>query len=240
MRAAALKSSLKINHILHKGMLPYKEAYALQESLNEARASNSIPDTLILLEHPPVFTTGRQEVAQDWLLSKEDILSRGIDIEPTNRGGRITYHGPGQLVGYFICDLRQANMGVADFVHWVEAGLIGVLVAHGISATRDVEHPGVWVGNKKIAAIGLHVKRGITLHGFALNVTTDLTPYSYCIPCGIQNRGVTSLEAQRPHQKWSVDTIAQEVGDYFCSIPAKVGSAPLVVSSSVNMTHSSD
>ncbi|PIR20142.1 MAG: octanoyltransferase [Deltaproteobacteria bacterium CG11_big_fil_rev_8_21_14_0_20_47_16] len=238
MRDAALKSSLTIRHLLNKGPLPYQDAYALQESLHAERARSAIPDTLLLLEHAPVFTTGRQDVSHDWLLTQDEIRAHNIDIVNTNRGGRITYHGPGQLVGYFICDLKNQSIGVADFVHWVEEGLIGNLKSYGITATRDAENPGVWVGQQKIAAIGLHVKKGITLHGFALNVTTDLTPYTYCIPCGIQGKGVTSLSTLLPQQKWSVETVAQDLGNYFCSMAANVGSSPSTTSS-VNMAHSS-
>lgn len=238
MSAAALNSSKKILHTLYKGVLPYAEADALQEQLHAARLRAEIPDTLLLLEHPPIFTTGRQDVTADWLLSPKEIRARGIDIIATNRGGRITYHGPGQLVGYFICDLRSSGISVPGFVHWIEAGLISVLAQYDITASRDSEHPGVWVGSHKIAAIGLHVRHFVTRHGFALNVTTDLTPYSYCVPCGIQGRGVTRLSDLRPDRPWSVADVAHDVADYFCSMAAKVGSVPST-DSSVNITHSS-
>lgn len=224
--------------IQHKGCVPFREAFALQESLHVQRLLGKIPDTLLLLEHPPVLTTGRQDVATDWLLSQDDIRARGIEIVQTNRGGRITYHGPGQLVGYFICNLTARQVGVADFVRWIENGLIEVLAGYGVNAHRDPKHPGVWVGNDKIAAIGLHVSHGVTLHGFALNVTTNLTPYSYCIPCGITDRGVTRLATLLPHREWSVQEVAQKVGDYFSSMAAKVGSEPSA-SSSTNMGQSS-
>ncbi len=204
MSAAALKSSPKTLRVLHRGCVPYAEAYTLQETLHGARLRGEIPDTLLLLEHPPVFTTGRQDVATDWLLAHDDIRSHGIDIVATNRGGRITYHGPGQLVGYFICDLKTRRMGIVDFVHWIEDGLIAIVSRYGITGHRDDRHPGVWVGDDKLAAIGLHVRRGVTLHGFALNVTIDLMPYSYCVPCGIEDRFVTSLNALRPQRAWSL------------------------------------
>lgn len=237
MSDAVLKSSLNTLHILHKGCVPYTTAFALQESLHAARRTGDIPDTLLLLEHPPVFTTGRQDVASDWLMSHDDIRARGIDIVTTSRGGRITYHGPGQLVGYFICDLHARRIGVADFVHWIEAGLISVLAQYGIAAHRDPDHPGVWVGREKVAAIGLHVRQFVTLHGFALNVTTDMTPYSYCVPCGITDRGVTRLQTLRPERTWNVQSVAQDVAAYFSSMAANVGSEPSV--SSTNIGHSS-
>lgn len=238
MSAAALKSFLKTLRILHRGCLPYREAYTLQETLHAARLRFDIPDTLLLLEHPPVFTTGRQDVAADWRLAHDDIRARGIDIISTNRGGRITYHGPGQLVGYFICDLKARHVGVADFVRWIEDGLIAVVSRYGIAANRDDAYPGVWVGNDKLAAIGLHVRHGVTLHGFALNVTTDLTPYSYCVPCGIQDRFVTRLNTLRPDRAWSLESVARDVGNYFSSMAANVGSEPSSCSST-NIGHSS-
>jgi lipoyl(octanoyl) transferase len=125
--AAVSKSFPDTLRILRRGCIPYQEAYTLQEALHARRLRGEIPDTLLLLEHPPVFTTGRQDVAADWRLARSDIRARGIDIVFTNRGGRITYHGPGQLVGYFICDLRACHMGVADFVHWMVNGLIAVV-----------------------------------------------------------------------------------------------------------------
>jgi lipoyl(octanoyl) transferase len=237
MPDAVSKSSLNTFHILHKGCVPYLDAFALQESLHAARSNGEIPDTLILLEHSPVFTTGRQDVASDWLVSHDEIRARGIDIVSTNRGGRITYHGPGQLVGYFICDLQARQIGIADFVYWIESCLIEILSRYGITAHRDPAHPGVWVGRDKIAAIGLNVRRFVTLHGFALNVTTDMTPYSYCVPCGIIDRGVTRLETLRPERAWTVQDVAQNVAAYFSSMAAKVGSEPSV--SSTNIGHSS-
>lgn len=250
MSAAVSKLSRKTLRVLHKGCIPYPEAMALQEALHAARLRFEVPDTLLLLEHPPVFTTGRQDVAADWLHTPDEIRSRGIDVVSTNRGGRITYHGPGQLVGYFICDLqkfypapqppptRGGGISIPDFVRWIEAGLISVLAQYGIAAHRDEDHPGVWVGENKLAAIGLHVRHGVTLHGFALNVTTDLTPYSYCVPCGIRDRSVTSLNALRPHHTWSLKSVAQDVGDYFSSMAANVGPEPSICSST-NIGHSS-
>lgn len=239
MSVAVSKSSKNTLRILHKGCVPYPEAYALQEALHAARLRGEIPDTLLFLEHPPVFTTGRQDVAADWRLTPDDIRSRGIDIVSTNRGGRITYHGPGQLVGYFICDLNARHVGVADFVRWIEEGLMAVVARYGIESHLDKAHPGVWVGTNKLAAIGLHVRHGVTLHGFALNVTTDLTPYAYCVPCGIQDRFVTSLNTLRPNPSWSLEAVAKDVGDYFSTMAANVGSEPSVCSST-NIGHSSD
>lgn len=175
------------------GPIPYREAWALQEELRAARTQGMIPDTLLLCEHPPVFTVGRQECRADWRATFDTIARAGIEVIQVNRGGRITYHGPGQLVGYFIVDVRARAVGIRDFVTAIEALLIRTLHRFGVVGTRDARYPGVWVGTEKVAAIGLHVSRGITQHGFALNVAPRLDAYAYILPCGIPDRGVTSL-----------------------------------------------
>lgn len=177
------------------GLIPYREAWDRQEALRAARANDDCPDTIIWCEHPRVFTTGRQDCRADWRASFAAIERAGIEIVSTNRGGRITYHGPGQLVGYFIMDLRARGIGVREFVRQIEALLIQAIAKFGVAATRDPIHPGVWVGSEKVAALGLHVSRGITQHGFALNYAPQLADYHYIVPCGIADRGVTSLAA---------------------------------------------
>lgn len=177
------------------GLIPYREAWERQEALRTARAHGDGADTIIWCEHPRVFTLGRQDCRADWRASFAAIERAGIEIIETNRGGRITYHGPGQLVGYFVLDLRARGVGVRDFVRQIEALLIATVAQFGIIATRDPVHPGVWVGTEKVAALGLHVSRGITQHGFALNYAPQLADYHYIVPCGIADRGVTSLAA---------------------------------------------
>jgi lipoate-protein ligase B len=174
------------------GLINYNEAWKVQEDLRLKRERGEISDRLLLLEHPPVFTLGKRDCDEDIVSARGLIAKDGIDIVKTNRGGRITYHGPGQLVGYFICSVNE--IGVKRFVWLIEELLIGVLSGFGIEGNRDPEHPGIWVGKNKIAAIGLHVSRGITQHGFALNVNPDLNHYRHIIPCGIKARGVTSME----------------------------------------------
>lgn len=175
------------------GLIPYIEAWKLQDELREKRIAGEIGDRILLLEHPKVFTLGKKDCAEDFLSDKDAIRKEGIDIVKTNRGGRITYHGPGQLVCYFIIANDSLGLGVKEFVHAIEEICIGVLESFGIESGRDTDHPGIWIGNEKIAAVGLHFSHGVSQHGFALNVDCDLSPYRHIIACGIRDRGVTSL-----------------------------------------------
>ncbi len=191
--------------LLSLGRVEYARALALQERLVELRRAGEIGDTLVLLEHPPVLTLGRNAGREHVVASDEALAARGIALHVVKRGGDVTYHGPGQLVGYPICDLREsllasgARMGIVDFVRWLEEALIRVAGEYGLRAGRVAGRTGVWtdpggsVAEKKLAAIGVHVSRGITSHGFALNVTTDLRDFNVIVPCGIADRQVTSL-----------------------------------------------
>jgi lipoyl(octanoyl) transferase len=175
------------------GLIDYRRAWEMQKELHARRANDEISDTLLLLEHPPVFTLGKRDCPEDIISSPDLIASDGIEIIKTERGGRITYHGPGQLVGYFICRVSEMG-GIKRFVFLIEELLLRVLADYDVKGGRDPAHPGIWVGKNKIAAIGLHVSRNITQHGFALNVNPDLDHYRHIVPCGIRDRGVTSLE----------------------------------------------
>jgi lipoyl(octanoyl) transferase len=175
------------------GLVDYQEALTIQERLVWQRIKNEIGDCLLLLEHPPVISQGKRECAEDFCTSRESIEAEGIDIVRTDRGGRLTYHGPGQLIGYFICNVSIAD-GVRGFVKSIEEIIIKTCEVHGIEAIRDPEHPGVWVGDSKIAAVGLHITRGVSSHGFALNVNCDLSPYRHIVACGIKGRSVTTME----------------------------------------------
>jgi lipoyl(octanoyl) transferase len=178
------------------GRVPYAEALALQRSLVEDRRAERIPDTLLLLEHPHVLTLGvRGDGGRSHILATAEALaSRGIEIHETGRGGDITYHGPGQIVGYPIIDLNPDRRDVHRYVRDLEAVLIGVAADYGIEAGRVEGLTGVWVGDEKLAAIGVRIARWITSHGFALNVTTSLDHFELIVPCGIADRGVTSLQ----------------------------------------------
>lgn len=176
------------------GRMGYREAFDLQRLLVEQRKAGHIPDQFLLVEHPHVITLGRNGQMSN-LLAGEHVLRRaGVEFEHTDRGGDITYHGPGQIVGYPIFDLREWKRDVVAFVRAIEQALIDALAAFGITAGRMEKCTGVWVEQAKIAAIGVHIGRWITSHGFALNHSTDLSFFQYIVPCGL-TRPVTSMEA---------------------------------------------
>jgi lipoyl(octanoyl) transferase len=177
------------------GLMPYAEALALQRGLVEDRRADRIPDTLLLVEHPHVLTLGvRGDGGRSHILATADLLAaRGVGIHETGRGGDITYHGPGQLVGYPIIDLRPDRCDIHRYVRDLEDVLIRTASDYGIAAERVRGLTGVWVGREKLAAIGVRVARWITSHGFAFNVSTDLDYFNLIVPCGIADRGVTSL-----------------------------------------------
>ena len=196
----------------------------------EARRTGLLSDTLLLMEHPPVITFGRNATRSHLLATEPFLASKGVELHETNRGGDVTYHGPGQLVGYPICDLRGdlpgkrgAHLGPVDFVRLIEEALIHTCKDFGVAAQRIQRRTGVWtqaagsVAEKKIAAIGIHVAQGITTHGFALNVTTDLRDFAWIVPCGIADRGVTSLEceadpASQPTLPHAANVVARNFG----------------------------
>ena len=200
----------------HLGMTPYAQGLRIQKQLWEERKEGHIPDRLLLLEHHPVFTMGRRDCSTDFISSEKEIRGCGIDIVKTDRGGKVTYHGPGQLVGYFICDVAGLRMGIKHFVAAIEELCMRTLTPFGIVSTRDEEHPGLWVGRNKIVAIGLSVPEGITQHGFALNVSTNLKAYRHIISCGIRERGVTSIEQltkKIPPMKEVIDHLISSAGE---------------------------
>jgi lipoate-protein ligase B len=174
------------------GQVPYLEAVEIQSRLRERRQAGEIPDSLLLLEHPPTYTKGRRSEKADLPMGEEWYWSQGIEVHETSRGGRVTYHGPGQLVGYPI-------MGVTDvvaFLRTMEGAIIAALNDEGVDAEVREGLTGVWVGERKIGSIGLHVSRGVTMHGFAVNVDGDLQPFEWIVPCGIENVRMTSLYLQ--------------------------------------------
>jgi lipoyl(octanoyl) transferase len=174
------------------GRMSYGAALGLQEQLVDRRKQRLIPDQLLLLEHAHVITMGRNGRMEN-VLADEEVLSRaGISFYPTDRGGDVTYHGPGQLVGYPILDLREWKRDVGAYVRGVEQAIIETLADFGIESQRIPKLTGVWVGDRKIAAIGVHISRWVTSHGFALNVTTDLSYFHYIVPCGL-TKPVTSM-----------------------------------------------
>lgn len=177
--------------------VPYVDAWRLQQRLHEERTADRRPDTLVLLEHTPVYTLGRTTQASHWGHGEERLRHTGIEIHPVNRGGSITYHGPGQLVGYLILRLSRYGSGPRQYVRLLEDVLINTLRSWGIEGYRVDRKPGVWIRldeqDAKIAAIGVRIERGVTLHGFALNVDMDLSPFSHIVPCGLAGCRITSM-----------------------------------------------
>ena len=184
--------------IVNVGKIPYDEALQLQERCHAARRDGRIGDVILLLEHDPVITFGRSAEAEDLLVPEEELERRGIPVRHVNRGGKITCHYPGQLVGYFIVDLEGFGMDIHAFVRSIEETLIRVLADYGVAGERVRHRTGVWVGNDKVAALGIEVRNRVTLHGFSLNVRENSGIYSLFIPCGIADRGVTALERLVP------------------------------------------
>jgi lipoyl(octanoyl) transferase len=218
-------------NLIHLGRVGYSTALDLQKKLVESRYAQRIANTLLLLEHTPVLTLGRNSSRSNILASDDRLAGRGVEIHEVNRGGDVTYHGPGQLVGYPILDLRSfiPRLGAVDYVRRLEEVLIRACSDFGIPTQRIAGRTGVWtlpggsVQEKKIAAIGVHIARGITSHGFALNVTTDLRDFDLIVPCGITDRTVTNLdlEADRssihpePSMENTINAVARHFGRVF-------------------------
>jgi len=175
------------------GVIPYEPALKLQQRLVQTRAEGKVPDVLLLLQHPPVFTIGRFRGTEDIVVPRETLRQKGIDVFHTNRGGSITYHGPGQLVGYPILNLKENGLGVREYIWKLEEVIIKLLLTLGIQGHRVTNYPGVWVDEGEICSIGIHVSHHITMHGFALNVNTNLGHFEYINPCGIKGKVMTSV-----------------------------------------------
>jgi lipoyl(octanoyl) transferase len=181
------------------GRIDYADALALQDQLVQQRLANDIPDTLLLLEHPPVITLGRRGSRSDIYASDALLESKGITVHQVTRGGLVTYHGPGQLVGYAIVNLRARKLTVPCYVRALENAIIDALTELDIESQLHSQHVGVFTRQGKIAAIGVAQRRGITLHGFAVNLQPDLTHFDLINPCGIADLGVTSAAALLGH-----------------------------------------
>jgi len=176
--------------VTHLGPVPYAEAFELQRTLRDRRAGGELPDLLLVLEHPPVYTRGKRTEPGDLPMDEGWYRERGIEIEDSDRGGRVTYHGPGQLVAYPIMAVER----VADFVHTMERAIVAALADEGIVAEpRATPFTGVWVGDSKIASIGVRVREGVSMHGLAVNVDNDLQPFEWIVPCGIDQVRVSSV-----------------------------------------------
>lgn len=178
------------------GRVPYMEAWDIQLRLHKEVAEGVRPDTLLLVEHPHVYTLGRRGQESDILIDTAELAGLGVEVHHTDRGGEVTYHGPGQLVGYPILNLRRWGGGPLKYVRALERVLIETLAEFGVRAESEGHPTGVWVGDRKIAAIGVKVSRRVTTHGFALNVCPDLSYFDHIIPCGMPDAGVTSLSIE--------------------------------------------
>lgn len=177
-------------------LVTFENALRLQQKLTEMRQNDQIPDQLLLLEHPPVITLGRGGDVRNLLASEDALRREGVRFYETTRGGDITYHGPGQIVGYPIIHLGEGSRDIRKYVTRLEEVLIRTVAEYGITATREEGKRGIWVGNEKIAAIGVRVSRWVTSHGFALNVNTNLQHFRLITPCGLEGTGVTSIARQ--------------------------------------------
>jgi lipoyl(octanoyl) transferase len=179
------------------GLVPYAEGLELQRVLVEDRKAGRIPDTLLLLQHPHVITIGVKKDGRAHIIATpEQLASRGVEVFETGRGGDVTYHGPGQIVGYPIVDLTPDRRDVHKYVRDLEETMIRVCADYGVAAGRSKGFSGAWVGDAKMGAIGVRISRWVTSHGFAFNVTTDVEFFDLIVPCGIADRGVTSLSTE--------------------------------------------
>jgi lipoyl(octanoyl) transferase len=200
------------------GTVPYRDALAIQADLQARRQGEEIPDTLLLLEHPPVYTRGRRSLDGELTLGEDFYRARGIEIVPTDRGGRVTYHGPGQLVGYPI--MRVTDIGA--HLRTMEAAIVAALAEYGIEArsrcAEGIDYTGVWVQDRKIASIGVHVSRGVSTHGFAVNVVNDLEPFSWIVACGLPDVTMTSVARELGHEpEGGFDRFAGIMANCFCN-----------------------
>ena len=202
--------------VCHMGLVPYSDGLAIQGTLRARRQAGEIPDTLLLLEHPPVYTRGRRSAEAELPFGADFYRAKGIDVIDTDRGGRITYHGPGQLVGYPI----MAVIDVVAHLRTIEDAIVTALGDVGIVAHARPEdgpdYTGVWVEDRKIASLGVHVSRGIGTHGFAVNVDNDLSPFSWVVACGLPDVSMTSLAAETSGECESLQCFRERIAHSFC------------------------
>jgi lipoyl(octanoyl) transferase len=201
-------------HVEQVGLVNYAAGLELQRERVAQRKARAIPDTLLLLEHPHVYTLGRNARQENMLVSAEWLAARGAQVFHTDRGGDVTYHGPGQLVGYPILDLTQHRRDISWYMRSLEEVFIRTAGDFGIGAGRSEGAAGVWVGNDKLAAMGVHLSRWVTSHGFALNVNTDLSYFEWIVPCGLHGKGVTSL-AKLLGRPVEMEDVTERVVEHF-------------------------
>jgi lipoyl(octanoyl) transferase len=202
--------------VCHLGHVPYSDGVAIQETIRDRRQAGELPDTLLLLEHPPVYTRGRRSGADDLPFPESFYRAKGIDVADTDRGGKLTYHGPGQLVGYPIMAIDD----VGRYLRTIEDAIIAALAEQNVRARsrhdEGIDYTGVWVDRRKIASIGVHVSRGVTTHGFAVNVEVDLDPFSSVVACGLPDVQMTSLAVELGADAPGVACFRKEIAYRFC------------------------
>jgi lipoyl(octanoyl) transferase len=202
--------------VCHLGTVPYRDALAIQEQIRARRQADELPDTLLLLEHPPVYTRGRRSRTADLPFGEGFYRDKGIDVISTDRGGQLTYHGPGQLVGYPIMRIHDVHR----YLRTMEGAIVEALAAAGVTARsrhqEGIDYTGVWVQDRKIASIGVHVSRGVSTHGFAINVHNDLDPFSWVVACGLPDVAMTSLARESTGECDSLSCFRRRVAHAFC------------------------
>jgi lipoyl(octanoyl) transferase len=202
--------------VCHLGLVPYLDGVAMQETLRARRRAGEIQDTLLLLEHPPTYTVGRRAAAGELPFAESFYADRGIEVHATDRGGRITYHGPGQLVGYPIVAVRDVH----SYLRGMEQALIAALGDAGVAARsrheEGIDYTGVWVEDRKIASIGVHLSGGIATHGFAVNVDNDVEPFSWVVACGLPDVAMTSVAAETAGSGEQLQCFRKRVAHAFC------------------------
>jgi lipoyl(octanoyl) transferase len=221
--------------IVRSGLVTYEEALRSQKRIEAARQAGEIPDVLLLLEHPPVYTKGRRTEPGELAMGEDWYRMQGIEVCETDRGGRVTYHGPGQLVGYPIVSLKPYGDNVHEYVRGLERLMIESLAAYGVAAEVIEGLTGVWVGGRppegrKIGSIGVHVNRGVTTHGFAVNVNNDLQPFEWVVPCGIEGVRMTSLCRELGAEQdldWYMDVVAERFGEIYGRTPVPTDATDL-------------
>jgi lipoyl(octanoyl) transferase len=203
--------------VCHLGTLPYRDAVAIQEQIRARRQAGELPDTLLALEHPPVYTRGRRSGAEDLPFGEDFYRAKGIDVVATDRGGRLTYHGPGQLIGYPIMRIDDVHRHLRA----MEDAIVAALEEEGVRARsrheEGIDYTGVWVAERKIASIGVHVSRGVSTHGFAVNVENDLEPFSWVTACGLPDVNMTSLARElTPERSIGLACFRRRMAFQFC------------------------
>jgi lipoyl(octanoyl) transferase len=206
-------------YVVHLGLVPYPRALELQRAVARARISGAIPhDVLLLLEHPPVITLGRSSKAQHLVATPAMLAERGVELYEAERGGDVTFHGPGQLVGYPIVNLRGHRQDLHWYLRQVEAVLMRALDRIGVPSERSEGRTGVWTGGRKIASIGVHARDWVTWHGFALNVSNDLSYFDLIVPCGLSGVTMTSVDRELGQASPAFSNVAETVAGSFGAV----------------------